>query len=116
MASMTITQELHNMLFSENYASTVELTNIDQCINSRELYHLCKYPEKTCNLVTNTLIDKKVTPFPVVFSNSLRNTLVLHLVTSEIVYSRGPVIVKKKSRRQQNTTSSAINLISMSGM
>ena len=64
MAAMTITQELHDMLFSENYATTVELTNTDQCIYSRELYHLRKYTGKTCNLVTTSLIDKKGQPIP----------------------------------------------------
>ena len=75
MAAMTITQELHNMLLSENYAFIVELTNIDQCINLRELYHLRKYTEKTCNLVTNTLIDKKGQPIP---SGIFRTLLEIH--------------------------------------
>ena len=64
MAVTTITQELHYMLFSENYATTVELTNIDHCINSWELYHLHKYTSKTCNLLTTSLIDKKGQPIP----------------------------------------------------
>ena len=58
MATTTITQDLHDMLFSENYAITVELMNTDHCINSRELYHLRKYTSKTCNLLTTSLIDK----------------------------------------------------------
>ena len=64
MAATTITQELHDMLFNENYAATVELTDINNCINSRELYHLRKYTSKTCNLLTTSLIDKKGQPIP----------------------------------------------------
>ena len=41
MVDKTLTQELHDMILSENYAMTVELTDTDACINSQELYHLC---------------------------------------------------------------------------
>ena len=64
MADKTFTQELHNMIFGENYAMTVELTDTDDCINSQELYHLCKYTSKTCNLITMPLIDKKGQAIP----------------------------------------------------
>ena len=62
MATTTLTQELHDVIFGENYAMTVELTDIDECINSQELYHLCKYTSKTCNLITTPLINKKGQP------------------------------------------------------
>ena len=64
MATTSITQELHDILFSENYAMAVELTDTDNCINSQELYHLRKYASKTCNLITTLLIDKKGQPVP----------------------------------------------------
>ena len=64
MADKTLTQELHDMIFGENYAMTVELTDTDDCINSQELYHLCKYTSKTCNLITTPLIDKKGQAIP----------------------------------------------------
>ena len=64
MADKTLTQELHDMIFGENYAMTVELTDTDDCINSQELYHLHKYTSKTCNLVTTPLIDKKGQAIP----------------------------------------------------
>ena len=52
------------MIFGENYAMTVELTDTDDCINSQELYHLRKYTSKTCNLITTPLIDKKGQAIP----------------------------------------------------
>ena len=64
MADKTLTQELHDMIFGENYMMTVELTDTDDCINSQELYHLRKYTSKTCNLVTTPLIDKKGQAIP----------------------------------------------------
>ena len=64
MVTTSITQELHVILFSENYAMTVELTDTEHCINSQELYHLHKYKSKTCNLLTTLLIDKKGLPIP----------------------------------------------------
>ena len=64
MADKTLTQELHDMIFGENYAMTVEMTDTDDCINSQELYHLRKYTSKTCNLVTMSLIDKKGQAIP----------------------------------------------------
>ena len=64
MADKTLTQELHNMIFDENYAMTVELTDTDDCINSQELYHLRKYTSKMCNLITTSLIDKKGQAIP----------------------------------------------------
>ena len=64
MADKTLTQELHDMIFGENYAMTVELTDTDDCINSKELYHLRKYTSKTCNLVTTPLIDKNGQAIP----------------------------------------------------
>ena len=64
MANKTLTQELHDMLFRENYAMPVDLTDIDDCINSQELYHLHKYTSKMCNLITMPLIDKKGQSIP----------------------------------------------------
>ena len=52
------------MIFGENYAMTVELTDTNECINSQELYHLHKYTSKMCNLITTLLIDKKGQPIP----------------------------------------------------
>ena len=64
MATTSITQELHDIIFGENYAMTVELTDTEDCINSQELYHLRKYTSKTCNLITMPLINKKGQPIP----------------------------------------------------
>ena len=64
MANTTLTQELHDMIFGENYMMTVELTDTNECINSQELYYLRKYTSKTCNLITTPLIDKKGQPIP----------------------------------------------------
>ena len=64
MADKTLTQELHDMIFSENYAMTVELTDTYDCINSQELYHPRKYTSKTCNLITMPSIDNKGQAIP----------------------------------------------------
>ena len=64
MAAKNLTQEFQDMIFSDNYAITMELPNISDCINSSELYHLWKYTSKTCNLVTGLLINKKGQAIP----------------------------------------------------
>ena len=71
MAAKNLTQEFHDMSFSDNYAMTMELPGTSECINSSELYHLRKYTTKTCNLVTSLLIDKKGKPYQVVSFNYL---------------------------------------------
>ena len=64
MAAKSLTEELHNLIFNENYTTTIELTDSSECINSSELYHLRKYVMKTCNLQTSSLIDKKGQAIP----------------------------------------------------
>ena len=64
MVAENLTQELHDMIFNENYATTVELADTSECINSSELYHLHKYTSKTCNLIISLLIDKKGQAIP----------------------------------------------------
>ena len=64
MAAKSLTEELHDLIFNENYATTIELTDSSECINSSELYHLRKYVTKTCNLQTSSLIDKKGQAIP----------------------------------------------------
>ena len=64
MVDKTFTQGLHDMIFGENYAITIKMTDTSECINSQQLYHLRKYTSKTCNLVITPLIDKKGQAIP----------------------------------------------------
>ena len=59
MAAKNLTEEFHDLIFSDNYATTIEQPEISDCINSSELYHLRKYTNKSCKLLTSILIDKK---------------------------------------------------------
>ena len=43
---------------------TIEQPKITDCITLSELYHLRKYTSKSCNLLTNQLIDKKGQAIP----------------------------------------------------
>ena len=64
MVAKNLTEEFHDLIFNDNYATTIELAEISDCINSSELYHLRKYMNKTCNLITGPLIDKKGQAIP----------------------------------------------------
>ena len=64
MAAKNLTEEFHDIIFSDNYATTIDQPEISDCINSSELYHLRKYTNKSCNLLTNTLIDKRGQAIP----------------------------------------------------
>ena len=64
MAAKNLTEEFHDLIFSDNYTTTIEQPKISDCINSSELYHLRKYTNKTCNLLTSILIDKKGQAIP----------------------------------------------------
>ena len=64
MAAKNLTEEFHDLIFSDNYATTIEQPETSDCINSSELYHLRKYTNKTCNLITNVLIDKNGQAIP----------------------------------------------------
>ena len=59
MVAKNLTEEFHDLIFSDNYATTIEQPKLSDCINSSELYHLRKYTNKSCNLLTSILIDKK---------------------------------------------------------
>ena len=43
MAAKNLTEEFHDLIFSDNYAVTIEQPEISECITSSELYHLRKY-------------------------------------------------------------------------
>ena len=64
MAAKNLTEEFHDLIFSDNYATTIEQPEISDCINLSELYHLRKYTNKSCNLLTSILIDKKGQAIP----------------------------------------------------
>ena len=64
MAAKNLTEEFHDIIFSDNYATTIAQPDISDCINSSELYHLRKYTNKSCNLLTSTLIDKRGQAIP----------------------------------------------------
>ena len=64
MVAKNLTEEFHDLIFNDNYATTIKLPEISDCINSSELYHLRKYMNKTCNLITGQLIDKKGQAIP----------------------------------------------------
>ena len=64
MAAKNLTEEFHDIIFSDNYATTIAQPDINDCINSSELYHLRKYTNKSCNLLTSTLIDKRGQAIP----------------------------------------------------
>ena len=64
MAAKNLTEEFYNSIFSDNYAITIEQPKISDCITLSELYHLRKYTSKSCNLLTNQLIDKKGQAIP----------------------------------------------------
>ena len=64
MAAKNLTEEFHDLIFSDNYVIMIEQPEISDCINSSELYHLRKYTSKSCNLLTSQLIDKKGQAIP----------------------------------------------------
>ena len=64
MAAKSLTEEFYDSIFSDNYAMTIEQPKIIDCITSSKLYHLRKYTSKSCNLLTNQLIDKKGQAIP----------------------------------------------------
>ena len=64
MVAKNLTEEFHDLIFSDNYAIMIEQPKISNCITLSELYHLRKYTSKSCNLLTSQLIDKKGQAIP----------------------------------------------------
>ena len=64
MAAKSLTKEFYDSIFSDNYTIMIEQPKISDCITSSELNHLRKYTSKSCNLLTNQLIDKKGQAIP----------------------------------------------------
>ena len=57
MAEKIFTQEFHDLIFSDNYATTIDIPDTSDCVTSSELYHLRNYTKRSCNLATGSLID-----------------------------------------------------------
>ena len=63
MVAKNLTQEFHDLIFSDNYA-TIALPEISDCVTSSELYHLRKATKQSCNLATGSLIDRRGQAIP----------------------------------------------------